>query len=80
MSMSQFLNVAAFEAAKQEEALQEALVASRIKAAFEAAKQEEARQEALVASRIKAAAVVTHLQQTGDHWTLSAKPEKTNES
>jgi hypothetical protein len=35
-----------------------------------------ARDEALVASRIKAAAVVTKLQQSGNHWTFTAKPEK----
>ena len=32
--------------------------------------------EALIASRIKAAAIVTKLQQSGTHWTLTAKPEK----
>lgn len=37
---------------------------------------EKARQEALIASRVKAAAVVTQLQQSGTHWTLTAKPEK----
>jgi hypothetical protein len=33
--------------------------------------------EAVRASRIKAAAVVTRLQTSGTHWTLTAKPEKT---
>jgi hypothetical protein len=37
---------------------------------------EKARQEALIASRVKASAVVTKMQQSGTHWTLTAKPEK----
>ena len=36
----------------------------------------EARDEAAIASRIKAAAVVTKMQTSGSHWTLTAKPEK----
>jgi hypothetical protein len=36
----------------------------------------EARDEATIASRIKAAAVVTQMQTSGSHWTLTAKPEK----
>jgi len=36
----------------------------------------DARDEAQAASRIKAASVVTRLQQSGNHWTLTAKPEK----
>jgi hypothetical protein len=36
----------------------------------------EARDEAEIASRIKAAAVVTRMQTSGSHWTLTAKPEK----
>lgn len=43
---------------------------------LEEARREEARQEALAASRIKAAAIVTQLQTSGKHWTLTAKPEK----
>jgi len=35
-----------------------------------------ARDEALIAARIKAATVVTRLQSSGTHWTLTAKPEK----
>jgi hypothetical protein len=35
-----------------------------------------AQDEALIAARIKAAAVVTKMQQSGTHWTLTAKPEK----
>lgn len=35
-----------------------------------------ARDEALIAARIKAAAVVTRMQNSGAHWTLTAKPEK----
>lgn len=31
--------------------------------------------EALIASRIKAARIVTHLQTSGTHWTLTAKPD-----
>lgn len=36
----------------------------------------EARDEAEIASRIKAAQVVTRMQTSGSHWTLTAKPEK----
>lgn len=36
----------------------------------------EARIEAEIASRVKAAEVVTRLQSSGQHWTLTAKPEK----
>lgn len=36
----------------------------------------EARDEAEIASRIKAAAVVTRLQTSRTHWTLTTKPEK----
>jgi hypothetical protein len=35
-----------------------------------------AQDEALIAARIKAAAVVTKMQQSGTHWTFTAKPEK----
>ena len=35
-----------------------------------------AQDEALIAARIKAAAVVTKMQQSGTHWTLTTKPEK----
>jgi hypothetical protein len=35
-----------------------------------------ARDEATIAARIRAAAVVTRLQSSGTHWTLTAKPEK----
>lgn len=37
---------------------------------------EMARQEASVASRLKAAKVVMELQETGRHWTFTAKPKK----
>jgi hypothetical protein len=46
------------------------------KADLAAARAIEAQEEALIASRIKAAAVVTKMQQSGTHWTLTAKPEK----
>jgi hypothetical protein len=36
----------------------------------------EARDEAEVASRIKAAEVVTRLQSSRTHWTLTAKPKE----
>lgn len=36
----------------------------------------EARDEAEIASRIKASQVVTKMQTSGSHWTLTAKPEK----
>lgn len=36
----------------------------------------EARDEAEVASRIKAAEVVTRMQSSGTHWTLTAKPKE----
>lgn len=35
----------------------------------------QAREEAEIASRIKAAQIVTSLQTSGKHWTLTAKPE-----
>jgi hypothetical protein len=35
-----------------------------------------AKDEAVIASRIKAAAIATKLQQSGKHWTFTAKPEK----
>jgi hypothetical protein len=35
----------------------------------------EARDEAEIASRIKAAQVVTRLQTSRTHWTLTTKPE-----
>jgi CHASE1-domain containing sensor protein len=31
--------------------------------------------EVLRATRIKAAGIITRLQQTGHHWTLTVKPE-----
>ena len=37
----------------------------------------DAANEAMIASRIRAAAVVVKMQQTGAHWTLTARPEKT---
>jgi len=46
------------------------------KADLAAARVIEAQEEALIASRIKAAAVVTKMQQSGTHWTLTTKPEK----
>lgn len=46
------------------------------KADLAAARVIEAQDEALIAARIKAAAVVTKMQQSGTHWTLTAKPEK----
>lgn len=46
------------------------------KADLAAARVIEARDEATIASRIKAAAVVTKMQTSGSHWTLTAKPEK----
>lgn len=39
-------------------------------------KQIEARDEATIASRIKAAAIVTKMQTSGSHWTLTTKPGK----
>ena len=72
LSMSMFLNKADLAAARAIEAQEEALIDSRIKAA----RVIEAQEEAIIAARIKAAAVVTKMQQSGTHWTLTAKPEK----
>lgn len=46
------------------------------KADLAAARDIEARDEASIASRIKAAAIVTQLQTSGSHWTLTTKPGK----